>query len=225
MSKRKSDTALNDYRGKGYLPQAIINFISFLGWHPKEDKDVMSLAEITSEFDLGRVQKSPAIFNTDKLDWLNAHYINNLKPEELAELAKAFIPKEQTLTSSMVSSLKGRIKLLTDIPGAIDLFFKLPEYEAELLIWKDMQLSQVLLNLEFVKIVLNKIDESEYNKANLEKVLSPLAPEGKRGELFWPLRVALSGRKTSPGPFEIMGVLGKKESLVRIDKAISKIKE
>ncbi|MCL4405202.1 MAG: glutamate--tRNA ligase [Patescibacteria group bacterium] len=222
MSKRMSDVALHDYRNKGYLPQAIVNFISFLGWHPREDKDMMSLDQITSEFELNRVQKGGAIFNVDKLDWLNAHYINSLTPEELAGMAKPFMPEGYELTIAMAASVKGRIKTLAEIQGIVDLFFKLPAYDTELLKWKDMPLSQVTSNLESALTVLNKIGESDYNQANLEKVLSPLAPEGNRGELFWPLRVALSGSKASPGPFEIMEVLGKQESLSRIEKAITK---
>jgi glutamyl/glutaminyl-tRNA synthetase len=224
MSKRFADTALAQYRDKGYLPKAMVNFVSFLGWHPKEDKDVMNLEEIASEFDLSRVQKGGAIFNTDKLDWLNSHYINSLSNEELIEAAKPFTPEGWVLTPSMASSLKGRIKTLAEIPEALDLFFNLPEYEADLLKWKEMELSQVALNLESAAVVLEKIDVDKYDKANLEKVLAPLAPEGNRGELFWPLRVALSGRKTSPGPFEIMEALGKEESLNRINKAVSKAK-
>jgi glutamyl-tRNA synthetase len=225
MSKRMSDVALHDYRNKGYLPQTIVNFISFLGWHPKEDKDLMTLEEIASEFDISRVQKGGAVFDKDKLDWLNSQYINRLSPEELIEAAEPFIPKEWDLTPSMASSLKGRIKTLAEIPEVLDIFFKLPEYETELLRWKDMQFPQIALNLESAATVLNKIDGNAYDRANLEKVLAPLAPEGNRGELFWPLRVALSGRKNSPGPFEIMEALGKEESLTRIDKAIAKAKE
>ncbi len=225
MSKRMSDVALHDYRNKGYLPQAVVNFISFLGWHPKEDKDVMNLEEIASEFELGRVQKGGAIFNTDKLDWLNGQYISRMDPEDLIEAARPFVPGDWTLTPAMVSGLKGRIKTLAEAPEALSMFFELPEYEIGLLKWKDMQLSQITLNLESALTVLSKIDGKDYERSNLEKVLSPLAPEGNRGEFFWPLRVALSGRKVSPGPFEIMEILGKDESLDRIGKAIVKSKE
>ncbi len=222
MSKRVSDVALRYYRDKGYLAQAMVNFISFLGWHPKEDKDEMSLTNIIDEFDLSRVQKSGAVFNIDKLDWLNSHYISKLSLSELIETSRPFIPKNWTLTPAMMSTISGRVKKLSDIGGLVEFFFKLPDYEPSLLIWKDMQLSQVALNLESALTVLNKIPDSDFNKGKLENVLSPLAPEGNRGEFFWPLRVALSGSKTSPGPFEIMEALGKTESLRRIDNAIAK---
>jgi glutamyl-tRNA synthetase len=222
MSKRFADVSLRDYREKGYLPEAIVNFIAFLGWHPREDKDVMSREELIAEFDLHRVQKAGAVFNAEKLDWLNGHYLNKMEPEALIEAAKPYTPESWRLTPAIAASLKGRIKKLSEIRELVDFYFELPAYDRELLAWKDIQLSQIALNLETVKTVLEATAESDYQKDTLEKRLMPLAPEGSRGELFWPLRVALSGRKVSPGPFEIMEALGKKESLRRIDIALTK---
>lgn len=222
MSKRMSDVALHDYRAKGYLPQAVLNFIAFLGWHPKEDKDVMNVAELIKEFDLKRVQKAGAVFNVEKLDWLNSHYLSRLTPDELTEAAAPFVPKSWHLTPSIMETVKNRIKKLSELPELIRFYFELPAYDADLLKWKDISLEQVATNLESVETVLKKVDDKDYKRDFLEKHLAPLAPEGAKGEMFWPLRVALSAAKTSPGPFEIMEALGKEESLKRIASAISK---
>lgn len=219
MSKRMSDVALHDYRAKGYLPEAIVNFIAFLGWHPREDKDVMSADELIKEFDLKRVQKAGAVFNVEKLDWLNSHYLGKLAPDALTKAAAMFVPESWHLTPAIMETVRNRIKKLSELPDLVRFYFELPDYDTDLLRWKDMPLTQVALNLEGVKTVLDKTDEADYKRDVLEKRLAPLAPEGNRGEMFWPLRVALSGAKTSPGPFEIMEALGKKESINRVEAA------
>ena len=222
MSKRMSDVALHDYRDKGYLPEAVVNFMAFLGWHPKEDKDVMSADELIKEFDLKRVQKAGAVFNIEKLDWLNGHYLSKLDTNIIVEAAKPFVPESWQLTPEIVATVKSRIKKLSELPDLVRFYFELPNYDADLLRWKDISLEQVALNLESVLAVLDKTENADYKHDVLEKRLAPLAPEGSRGELFWPLRVALSGSKTSPGPFEIMEALGKEESLKRVTAAIAK---
>ncbi len=222
MSKRMSDVALHDYRNKGYLPEAIVNFIAFLGWHPKEDKEVMTMDELAEEFDIKRVQKAGAIFNVEKLDWLNGHYISKLNSDELVRRAKPFVPGSWPLTPEIVETIKNRVKKLSEVTDLVRFYFELPEYDAALLKWKEMSLSQVIANLESVLTVLKDTSESEYKHESLEKRISPLAPEGNRGEVLWPLRVALSGSKNSPGPFEIMEALGKVSSVERIESALDK---
>jgi glutamyl-tRNA synthetase len=225
MSKRMSDVALHDYRDKGYLPEAVVNFIAFLGWHPKEDKDVMSINELIKEFDLKRVQKAGAVFNVEKLDWLNSHYLSKLDINTLIETAKPFVPQSWNLTPAIMETVNGRLKKLSELPELIKFYFEFPDYDANLLRWKNMPLEQVAFNLESVLTILSKTESTDFKHDILEKCLAPLAPEGNRGELFWPLRVALSGSKTSPGPFEIMEALGKEESLKRVTAAIAKARE
>ena len=224
MSKRFGDVALHDYRAKGYLPEAILNFIAFLGWHPKDDKEVMSIDELIKEFDLERVQKGGAIFNTEKLDWLNSHYINKLDSERLTEISKDFVPKSWNLTPAIMNTVKSRVKKLNELQTLIGFYFELPAYEASLLKWKDTTIEKIVENLGLAETVLNKIDSDNYKRDILEKQLMPLAPEGNRGEMLWPLRVALSGSKNSPGPFEIIEALGKTESLKRIHIAMDKLR-
>lgn len=223
MSKRFLDVALKDYRESGYLSQALLNFLAFLGWHPKEDKEVMNIAEIIEEFSLERVQKSGAVFNVQKLDWLNAYYINHMPIDKFIEEAKPFIPAEWPITPKMAASIQSRAKKLSEIKDLISFYFNLPEYDAEKLKWKGMPGEKVVQNLKRVYDILSGVGESGFNKENIEKILVEETKDQKKGEIFWPLRLSLSGLESSPTPFEIIEVLGKDESLRRIKLAYEKI--
>jgi glutamyl-tRNA synthetase len=232
MSKRHSATSIQEYKEAGYLPEALINFMALLGWHPapqpsvevrgkpRPEKEMLSLTELVQEFDLSRVQKAGAVFNIEKLDWLNAQYIKNLSDEELAKKLE-IAPTEENL--KIVALTKERMKKLTDFKLLAKFFFELPDYEPELLVWKSASQKTILENLKYLEKVLSDVDNEEFSKSSLEKILMPIAEERGRGEMLWPLRAALSGQETSPGPFEIMDALGKKETLRRIAVAIRKL--
>ncbi|MEK7162948.1 MAG: glutamate--tRNA ligase [Patescibacteria group bacterium] len=236
MSKRFLETALADYKKQGYLPEAIINFLALLGWHSKKDKEIFSLEELIQEFDLKRVQKAGAVFNLEKLEWLNTQYIKKLNSTDLIEKMKEFIPPEwgneenKELLIKVVAIEKERIKTLTDFKELADFFFKLPDYDINLLAWPrpaektEIDKEKTLANLNLLIEELNKIFKTDFNKENLEKSIMPLTEVWGRGELLWPLRASLSGKETSPGPFEIMEVLGKEETLKRLDIAISSLR-
>jgi len=225
LSKRYLETSLNDYKTKGYLPEAIVNFIALLGWHPKDDQEILSLKELLKEFDLKRVQKSGAVFNAEKLDWINQQYIRKYDSEKLMEMLLDFIPQDWKAKKDMIVKIleieKERMKTLAEFKDLAEFFFQLPEYEKDVLIWKETPIEKTKENLA---ILLNKLKEvDEFTKQNLELVIAPLAEIYGKGDLLSPLRISLSGKKSSPGPFEIMGVLGKEESLKRIQFAIDKI--
>lgn len=220
MSKRHSATSIQEYRDSGYLPEALANFLASLGWHSKDEKEIFSREELIQEFDLGRVQKAGAVFNVEKLDWLNAQYLRNISNEDLAKLL-GLAPTEENL--KIVSLTKERMKKLTDFEALAGFFLKVPEYASELLVWKSTPKRDILENLKALEVLLEKIDSGEFAKDNLEKVLMPIAEERGKGETLWPLRAALSGQEASPGPFEIMDALGKKETLSRIRIAIDKL--
>ncbi|MBI4993917.1 glutamate--tRNA ligase [Candidatus Wolfebacteria bacterium] len=228
MSKRNLDTSLKDYRDNGYLKEAIVNFIALLGWHPQDDREVLSAEELIDEFDIKRVQKSGAVFDVEKLDWLNGQYIKNLNLEKLAELIKNFIPEkwrvDESILMGAVAAEKERIKKLSDFKELADFFFELSDYNKDLLIWKNMNFDGIADNLNLLKSELEKINEKEFDKERLEAVIAPLTEKYGKGELLWPLRAALSGKKASPGPFEIMDILKKAETLRRIDTALFKLK-
>jgi glutamyl-tRNA synthetase len=224
MSKRKMETSFDEYIRDGYLPEAIVNFLALLGWHPEDEKEIMPLDELVSKFSLKRVQKAGGIFNVGKLDWFNAQYIKTLPIEQLAERTKAIIPETWTSDESKLKRAleieRERIKKLSEFKDSAKFFFEMGDYDKELLRWKDMPLETAKNNLSKTKEILEKMKNSEFSHEKLEERLMPLAGSLGRGETFWPLRVALSGQKNSPGPFEIMEVLGKKESLKRIEQAI-----
>lgn len=233
LSKRQGDVSVDDFIEKGYLPDALVNFIAYLGWHPKEDKDVMSMDEIVSEFDISRLQKAGAVFNREKLDWLNGHYIKRMSAKELVAHAQGFVPKEWVLTEAMMLSVRERLKTFSELPDLLRFYFVMPAYEVSLLRWKDMDMTAVRKNLEEMRdMTLGAMQAMTEKKEKVEAsalqdvVIARIDESGRnRGESLWPLRVALSGQKQSPSPFEILVALGIEAARERIDAAIRKIDE
>lgn len=223
MSKRFADTSIKEYINRGYLKEAMVNFLTYLGWHPKEDKEIMNLEEIIKEFDLARVQKGGAVFNPEKLDWLNGYYLKNLDVEELLPRAQAFVPPEWRLTPAILNSVRGRITNLGELKELVGFFHKLPDYPAELLQWKDTDQATTAANLARGLELINAIPEDNFNQKFIEDSLMAAIAKENRGDILWPLRVALAGLRNSPSPFEIMGALGKNESIKRIHSAVEKM--
>ncbi len=228
LSKRYAETSLNDYVNEGYLPEAVVNFLTLLGWHPTEDKEIISLEETIKDFSLKRVQKAGAIFNLEKLNWLNAQYLKTVPNERLLELLRPFIQtkkwggeKEKIL--KIIAAEKGRMRLLSDFPPLAEMYFRLPDYSPETLLWQNAAKNIAAAALQEAANVLSAVEEERFSAPNLEKLLTPLAEKYGKGGIFWPLRVALSGQKNSAGPLEIMTILGKNESLRRLDAAVKKI--
>jgi glutamyl/glutaminyl-tRNA synthetase len=229
MSKRFSDTALLNYRERGYLPEAMINFLALLGWHPRGDKEVLSREELIAEFDIDRVQQSGAVFNEEKLDWLNREHIKAMPIAEVAALAAPFFAKQnivvrdEALLERVIAVQLARAKTLDELAQVSAFFFAAPEYEPKLLIWKDSStLKEVAEVLASSRVVINGIAAEDFNRETLTACLPLIVGERSRGVVLWPLRVALSGQANSPDPIEIMSVIGKDESLHRIDAAIKK---
>ena len=223
MSKRFLDTALDDYREDGYLREALINFLAFMGWHPKEDKEVMTLEEIIEEFDLNRVQKSGAVFNAEKLNWLNGQYLSRLSSDEFKKRAAEFLPENWELTEAIIDSVKERLKTLGDLKANVKFYFEEPDYKTDLLRWKDVDYDKIKSGLEFAKSILTRTKDEDFKEEELNKRIMKLIDGRDRGEVLWPLRVALTGERFSPGPFEIMPILGKTKTLQRIDAALQKL--
>lgn len=228
LSKRKGDVFVEDFLNKGYLPEALINFSVLLGWHPKSDQEIWSLEELKKEFSLDGMGASPAIFDTDKLDYYNSYYIRQMPLGELTALCLPYLEKDgrnigdKDKIKQFVALAQDRLKTLSEITEATAFLFELPKYAPELLCWKALTLESAKENLERLKAELEKISSEEWNKENLEKVILNWIKEvgGKNGDYLWPMRVALTGLKNSPGPFEIAGALGKEESLRRINLSL-----
>jgi glutamyl-tRNA synthetase len=228
LSKRQGDVFVEQYRANGYLPEAIINFCALLGWHPKSDKEIWSLEELKKEFSLAGLGASPAIFDSEKLDYFNGYYLR-LKPlAELSELCRPYLEAagrsvaDQKKLEKFVGLAQDRLKKLSDIVEATDFLFMAPSYEPELLSWKTLTLENARKNLKELAAELEKTDAAEWTKEYLEKnILDWIKKMNyKNGDYLWPWRVALTGLKNSPGPFEVAGALGKEESLKRIKKAL-----
>ena len=177
-------------------------------------------------FDLSLGQKACAVFGTYNRDSINHHYIQKLVPAELAKHLELYVEEYKTdreLILRTADLFGDRLKKFSDIRELGGFIFKLPEYEAKLLIWKGTSENKTQKSLELSLSVLEKIDEKSFNIDAITTELMPVADEKGRGDILWPLRVALSGLEKSPGPIEILEVLGKKESLRRINLAIDKL--
>lgn len=232
LSKRQGDVAVEDYLAKGYLPEALLNFVALLGWNPGEGKtrEVFLLDELVEAFDLEHIHKGGAVFDVKKLDWLNAQYIKKLSPDEFFSKAVAFLEKkpwfEEVLPERKnADSLKkafsieqDRLQKLSDVGDAVKFFFLDPTIDPMLLPWKKNTPEETANALGIMRGALENVSEPEWTKETLEKVLLETAGE-KRGDFLWPLRVALSGEKQSPPPHEIAWVIGKEVALGRIDAA------
>jgi len=235
LSKRQGDVAVEDFKKNGYLPEALINFTSLLGWHPKGDNEILSLEEIIESFSIKGMGTSPGIFDIDKLDFFNSHYIKELADEKLLEISKEYIQnnfqftkkdskKKNDFLLKVIKTEKERVKKLSELTEATKFFFfEELKYKPEMLIWKKLEKTEVKDNLEVVYKLIDKIPEENWTNDSLnDAVYSYIkAREFKVGDYLWPMRVALSGQEKSPGPFDIAEVIGKSETLLKIQKAIT----
>ncbi len=236
MSKRFSDVALANYRERGYLPDAIVNFLGLLGWHPKDDHEIFDRAFAVANFDIARVQKTGAIFNEEKLDWLNREHMKAMPIGELAALVKPFFAKAgiETAAAEVLDDGNGsmferavalqlaRAKTLAEIAESARFLFVMPSYEPKLLCWKDSAPNDAQDALRDAQQALTELDQAGFSSREaLMNALAPATDARGRGAVLWPLRVSLSGQSASPDPMEIMQVLGKTESLRRIASAIA----
>ncbi|MDP2856212.1 MAG: glutamate--tRNA ligase [bacterium] len=236
LSKRFGAVAVNEYRKDGYLPETLVNFLVFLGWHPEEKtgegaKEVLSKEELIQQFSLERVQKSGAIFNVEKLNWLNGEHIKKMPLNDFTGQAVLFlIPALGEKVTKDIDYLKKvlvlhqkRVKKLSELPNLVGYFFDLPDYPSELLYWQDMKKADLVINIDLLINSFSNLEEANFTKKQLEVILMPEAEKRGRGQLLWPLRVALSGAKNSAGPFEIMDIIGKSEILKRLKIAKEKL--
>ncbi|MBQ9271315.1 MAG: glutamate--tRNA ligase [Alphaproteobacteria bacterium] len=229
LSKRNGDASFQDLVAKGYLPEAILNYIALLGWNPGDEREIFSLQELEKCFSSERLNKSPAIFDIAKLTWMNGCYIRNLSAEEFHQLATPYYKDlPQSLDFEALSAvLQPRVETLGQIPAEVAFLAQVPEYSNELYINKKMKTNEEISRkaLELVFPVLNNM--ADWNNETLFEILKQVAitNEMKNGQILYPVRIALSGQETTPGgATELACVLGKTETLKRISDAISKLK-
>ncbi len=224
LSKREGATSLLNYKEMGYLPEAVNNFIAFLGWNPKDERELFTLEELAKEFDLKNVNKANPIFDTDKLDYLNGLYLRKKSLDELYELAKPYLKVEadEEYIKKVLGLEQERIKKLSEIGEMTEYFFTDDlKYDSELLVWKKSTPAETKENLG---LLIKKLEETEdWGKESLEKNIIDWIKsiEKGNGDILWPMRAALTGREKSPSPFEVASVLGKERSLSRLQKAES----
>ena len=227
LSKREGDASYEDFINKGYLKEAIVNYIALLGWAPGDEREKFTLAELVDAFDIKGISKSPAIFDEKKLAWLNGEYIRELTPEKFHEDAlpyyKGVITNPEIDLKAVSELLQPRCERLSDIPEQVDFFDALPEYDRELYTHKKMKTNpeNSLEALKEVLPVLEGIDD--WTKENIHDRLIELVQklELKNGRILWPVRVAVSGKAFTPGGgVELAAILGKEETIKRIKKGI-----
>ncbi len=245
LSKRHGPVSLIEYQKEGYLSEAMINFLAFLGWNPGTDREIYSINSLIKDFTLTRVQKSGAIFNIKKLDFINGFYIRHKNIDNLTQLCIPYLLNSGLISrddsgkykkkdsgevidlmyiQKVVSIHQERMKKLSEISEFADFFFKDENpYEKELLIWKKSTQEEALEFLDKIHKILSEVEI--WNIENIEKKIVGEAQKiNDKGKIYWPLRVALTGKKSSAGPIEVAEILGKENVLKRIILAIEKLK-
>jgi glutamyl-tRNA synthetase len=235
LSKRQGDVAVEDFIANGYLPEAVVNFVAFLGWNPKTEQELFSMAELVEQFDLAKINKSPAILDQDKLDWMNGLYIRHLTDAELTDLLVPFWQKQgieaaqypREYLEKIVALEKERLKKLSDIGEGTAYFFNRPKYDPAMLVWKKSTAQQTAAVLKDLHTFFADLADADFGREELELKLKAFIAEKQydNGTVLWPLRAALTGLEKSPGPFEVASILfsghGKQEILDRIQEGFS----
>lgn len=231
LSKRRGARSATEYKNLGFLPEAILNGTAFVGWNPGTEKEIFSHDELIAEFDLARVQKSPAVFNEEKLEWFNREHMKKLSAEEIEKnifenLPENFKNLDREVITKIIPIIFDRISKWSDVKkmiemGEINFIFSAYDYPAEKLIFKDTPLAQIKDNLSDAYNALKSIDSKSYNLENIKELITTVAKnKGSLGQTLHPMRIALSGMDKSPDPFILAYILGKDEALIRLKYAI-----
>ncbi len=231
LSKRCGHSSYEDLIEQGFLTEAVVNFVALLGWSPEDNQEIMSLEELVEKFDYRHMSKSPAVFDYGKLKWMNGEYIKKMDFDAFCERAlpiiKEVITKDYDL-KKIAAMVKTRIEIFPDIKDLIDFFEEVPEYDVSMYTHKKMK-TTAETSLAVLKEVLPLLKAQEdYSNDALYAMLSAYVAEKgyKNGYVMWPIRTATSGKQMTPcGATEIMEVIGKEESIARIEKAIDKLSE
>lgn len=231
LAKRSGHASYEDLVEQGFLPETIVNFVALLGWSPTENREIFSLEELIEAFDYHHINKSPSVFDYTKLRWMNGEYLKAMEFERFYQMAEPYL--KEVLTKEMdlkkvAALIKTRIEVFSDIKDQIDFLQELPEYDITLYTHKKMK-TNAETSLEVLKDIYPILEAQEdYSNDALYAVLSGYVAEKgvKNGYVMWPIRTAVSGKQSTPGgATEIMELLGKKESLLRIQAAIKKLQE
>ncbi len=235
LGKRDGAKDILDYRGDGYLPQAMVNFLALTGWNPGTEQEVFTLAELIAIFDVTKIQRAGAAFNEEKLLWMNKQHLNALSLVEFTAYLTPAVPEtlskapqfNQDTFARLIPTIRERINTLVEFQtevenGEFDFAFTTPTYETSILKWKnDTDVKHALPRLKMASELLKNADFS--SPETIKAALWTYAEEVGKGELLWPLRVCLSGKTQSPDPFTIAYIIGQVETLARIETACDKL--
>ena len=231
LSKRSGHSSYEDLIEQGFLTEAVINFVGLLGWSPEDNQEIMTLEEMVKKFDYHHINKSPAVFDMGKLRWMNSEYFKAMDPERFYEMALPYI--RETVTRDLdlkkiASMVQTRIEIFPDIHDLIDFLEEVPEYDVSMYAHKKMK-STPETSLNVLKELVPVLEAQEdYSNDVLFELLKGFAAqkEVKNGVVMWPVRTALSGKQMTPGgATELLELLGKEESLKRINAAIEKLEK
>lgn len=231
LSKRSGHASYEDLIEQGFIPEAVVNYIALLGWSPEDNTEIFSLDELIKEFDYHKVNKSPSVFDIQKLKWMNGEYIKAMDCDKFYDMAMPYIKKVITKDidlKKILDMVKTRIEVFPEICEMVDFFEELPEYSAQMYTHKKMKTNSEN-SLEALTELLPILEETDdYSVDGLhDLVFEYIGKKGcKNGQALWPLRTAVSGKQMTPaGAFEIMEVIGKEESIKRIKKGIELLAE
>ncbi len=229
LSKRSGHSSFEDLLDQGFVTEAVVNFVALLGWSPEDNREIMSLQELIEKFDYHHISKSPAVFDYTKLKWMNGEYIKAMDDAAYLELAIPYVKqvvKKDLDLNKIAMMMKSRIEVFTDIPEKIAFFEEVPEYDSAMYVHKKMK-TTLESSLQVLKEVLPILSEQDdySNDALYARLSAFVAEKGyKNGYVMWPIRTAVSGLQMTPGgATELMEVLGKEESIKRIEAAIEKL--
>ena len=229
LSKRCGHSSYEDLLEQGFVREAIVNFVALLGWSPEDNQEIMSLEELVQKFDYRHMSKSPAVFDMTKLRWMNGEYIKAMDDDKFYAMAEPYLKKvlkKDFDLKKIAGMVKTRIEILPDICDMVSFFEEMEDYDNSLYFNKKMKLTEEK-SLALLKEVLPLMEQQEdYSNDALFAMLSAFGQEKgyKTGYVMWPIRIAVSGRQTTPaGATEILSVIGKEESVTRIRAAIDKL--
>jgi glutamyl-tRNA synthetase len=230
LSKRHGAVAVTEYREQGYLPEAVVNFLALIGWNPGDERELFTMSELIKEFSLEKIQKGGAVFNTEKLDWINKEYIKKLPNKEIESEIKKYLPEaSDEMTEKITPIILERINKWSDIDamnkeGEWGYFFARPEIDIKKLFWRDEKdAEKTKERIEKVVSILQEISLEDFTAEKIKDKIWDYATEEGRGSVLWPMRYALSGRDKSPDPFTLVALLGKEEAIERLQIAVSKL--
>ncbi|MFA5935298.1 MAG: glutamate--tRNA ligase [Patescibacteria group bacterium] len=230
LSKRQGDVAVEDYLKKGYLPEALLNFVALLGWNPSGEKEVYTHEELTAQFDITKVNKAGAVLNVEKLDWLNAQYLRTMPTEKYLTLMHPFVAEKTddgSFADRCLLLIRDRLTKPQDVDELTTFFFRDHlDYSKAPLTWKTQSREEAKERLEALREIISSMNEgTTLNAMEIETAIkNRIAEKGwGNGDTLWPMRVALSGQEKSPGPFELAATYGKKRALERLEDAISSL--